>query len=117
VALLLILKTLKLMAVIMFAAGLAGAHGEGDIAARKRWAVRWAAPGLLAVVVLGAAMAGLQGVSLLATWIVLSLGAGLLALHFAMWSTSRPERSARRHAVGSLIALLCAVASMVWKPT
>jgi hypothetical protein len=114
---LLVLRFLKLAAVLALAAGTVGAFLPRALEDRQRAAYALAGPGLLATLGFGVAIAWGQGISLLSAWIVGATVLSLLSLQVVLWSVGREGRRNAAAALIALGALACALALMVWKPT
>lgn len=110
------LRLAKLLVVSTFFAGIVGTFSAPELAQRRRWADRHAAPGFVLTWALGVGLASVRGDSLVSRWIV---GAVILST-LAIWATLaqahlRRERSRPLSAVASL-GFTGALALMVFRP-
>lgn len=112
----LLLRLAKLLVVSTFFAGLVGTFSAPELAQRRRWADRHAAPGFVLTSLFGAGLATVRGDSLVSRWIV---GAVLLST-VAIWSTLAQAHlmHARSRALSALASLSFtgAMALMVFRP-
>jgi hypothetical protein len=116
IELMLVLRFVKLAAVLALAAGTLGAFVPVSLEDRQRFAYSIAGPGFGVTWVLGFVMAYGAGVSLLATWILGAGACSMISINVVLWAVGKEgRRSARAGAIASAL-LLVALALMVWKP-
>lgn len=116
IELMLVLRFVKLAAVLALAAGTLGAFVPVGFEDRQRFAYAVAGPGFGVTWVLGAVMAYGAGVSLLAAWI---LGAGLcsmISINVVLWAVGKDGRRSTNAGLIASGLLLAALALMIWKP-
>jgi small neutral amino acid transporter SnatA (MarC family) len=112
----LVWRFLKLVAVLLFGAGLVGAFLPASQVDRQR-AVYWlATPGFVLTWLGGYAMTRSTGVSLSAGWVVGGMLLSLLAIHMAAWSVEREDRPRGVPAAVAMLALVLSLYLMIGKP-
>ena len=112
----LLLRFVKLLAVLVYVAGTAGAVFPGlEGAVRKRMAYGVAGPGFGATWVAGVWLAHWRGHSMFSWWIVGALALTLTSLQGALFAAGR-ERTSGTIALVALLPLVAVLALMVWRP-
>ncbi|MGE0785162.1 MAG: hypothetical protein AB7S26_05690 [Sandaracinaceae bacterium] len=111
----LVLRFVKLTAVLGYAGGLVGRFTATEPSLQRRSVHRIASPAMLVVWSSGLALASVSGTSFGELWIVLGLVLSLASLLCLVWSVSRPVHLVRACA-GAVVPLLLTVGVMVLRP-
>lgn len=113
---LLVVRFVKLAAVLALASGTLGAFAPRALEDRRRAAYLLGVPGFVVTWMSGLAMALGSGVSPVAAWIAGAVIASTVAMNVVLWAVAREGR--RSWLAGTLASagLAVALALMVWKP-
>lgn len=112
----LLLRFVKMAALALLGAGIAGAFLSRDLEERRRAVYALATPGLILTWLAGFGLARETQVSLGSTWISASILVGLGLFQLVVWAVEREGRRTRWVAALAIVALLGAVGLMVAKP-
>ena len=111
-----LLKIVKLLGVATLFAGTIGSVVARDMTDRRRFAYALAGPGFGVTWACGIGMAALEEVSLLSTFILLSMVLSLASLQVVLYSVGKEGRRTPLVAVLAVAPLAIVVALMVVKP-
>ncbi len=110
------LRFAKLLAVLLFAGGTAGAFLARDLEDRRRAAFLLAGPGFVLSWMLGYALAIAAERSIASAWIAGAAITSTMAINLVLWSVGADGRRGWLAGLGSLAMLVATVALMVFRP-
>jgi hypothetical protein len=112
----LILKTLKILAVLAYTSGAVGAALSETHADRERFVYRLAGPAFAALWALGISLTYVSDVSVLSTWVLLSAAASIGSLNALLYIAGKPGRDGKLSRIFALAPIALAVVLMVTRP-
>jgi len=110
------LRLLKLVAVALYATGTLGGVAARELPERRRLALLFAGPGMLASWLLGFVVAGIEGVSYLSSFILWALLASFVSLNALLYSVGREGRRGPVSIGLALGGFFATLALMVLRP-
>lgn len=110
------LRFAKLLAVMLFAGGTAGAFLSRDLGDRRRAAFLVAAPGFVATWILGFAMRSAMRTTLATAWIAGAAITSTIAVNLVLWAVAREGRRGWLVASASALMLIATMALMIFRP-
>ena len=111
-----VVKFIKFLGVVLFAAGAAGTFASGEWKIRQRYAYFLAAPGFLMTWIGGYMMVDHFGHDLFSGWIVGAFICSIISINIVHWTAAKPGRGNNMLALVALGGLVVATALMVWRP-
>ncbi|MEM9192768.1 MAG: hypothetical protein AAGF12_26575 [Myxococcota bacterium] len=114
--LLIVLRFLKLLAVLAFAAGSVGSVMARDFEDRKRFAHWVAGPGWGLTWIMGFLLVYLQELSFLSLWILAAMAVSMVGINGVMYVAGKEHRRGPGPAMVVIGCLAVTVALMVWRP-
>lgn len=113
---LLTLRFLKVIAVVLFAAGALGAVLPSAIEDRRRAALWLGGPGFGLTWVLGFMLAWTTGISLLSTFVWGAMALSFLTLNGMLYAVGKENRRSTGTVLFVVVPLVLTFALMVWRP-
>lgn len=110
------LKFVKLLAVALLFTGTVGSVLARDLGDRRRFAYGLAGPGFGVSWAAGFALATVEDVPLLSTWVLGAVGLSLFSLQVALFAVGREGRRNATTATLAIAPLVATVALMIWRP-
>jgi hypothetical protein len=115
-AILPLLRVVKLLAVAALFSGTIGAFVPRDLGERRLFAYAIAGPGFGVAWLAGFALGAIEDVPLLATWVFASMACSLLALQVVLYAVGKEGRRKATTAALALAPLAVTVGLMVYRP-
>jgi hypothetical protein len=111
-----LVRVLKLLSVATLFTGTVGAFVARDITDRQRFAYALAGPGFGLSWALGFALAGLEELPVLSTWVMSAMALSLLSLQVVLYAVGRDGRRTPLAAALAIAPLAATIALMVYRP-
>jgi hypothetical protein len=116
IALVPLLRVIKLLAVGALFAGTLGAFVSRDLHDRRVFAYALAGPGFGLSWITGFALGGIEELELLATWVIAAMACSLFSLQVVLYAVGKEGRRSVVAAAMALVPLVATVALMVYRP-